>query len=109
MKDKSNERIIKAIIELQKVMGKEGRGFIFCPIVQLEGNHKTMCAVDFGGDGGIDEECVFRFWATMGSLIENVQSQLPEDLLLSFKEGFLPFVQMTTERCFPTIKIAKIK
>lgn len=107
MKDKSNERIIKAIIELKKVMEKEGRGFVFCPVVQLEGDHNTMCAIDFGGDGEIDEECIFRFWATMGSLIKNVQSQIPEDLLPTFKEGFLPFVQMTTEICFPTIKIIK--
>lgn len=108
MKDESNQRILKALVELNKVMEEEGRGFIFVPIVQTEGDHKTMAAVAFNTKRGeMTDDEMHRFWATLAALVENFQHQLPEDLLPAYKEGFMVFIKMVIDRCFPSIKIIK--
>ena len=110
MKDKSNERIIKAVEELNRVMAEEGRGFIFCPIIQVGGDHRTLCAVSFHKDtADITKFDLMKWWASVSALIENFASLLSEEQRQEFKDGFLPFVQMTAERNFPTVKMIKVK
>lgn len=110
MKDKSNERIVKVVKEISRIMEREGRGFIFCPIVQPQGNHKTLCAVSFNTeDGEIGEVELVQFWASLTSLIDNFMKSLPKDKQREFKNGFIPFIQATAEISFPTIKLAKLR
>lgn len=110
-KDESNRRIIKAIEDIGKVMEEEGRGFIFAPIVQLTGNHKTMCAITFAkeDEGGIGLMEFVQFWATLGSIIDNFNKQLSEDQRREFREGFIPFCELVAEQCFPKIKLYNVR
>lgn len=109
MKDKSNQRIMKKMEEIYDFMAEEDRGFIFVPMVQLKGDHKTMCVVSFNKEvEKLNEADMIRFWATMAALIENVQTYIPEHLKQEYRDGFLPFVQATAEGCFPSIKLVDI-
>ena len=109
MRDKSNERIAKAVMELNKVMAEEGRGFIFAPIVQFGGNHRTLCAVSFHKDtSDITKSDLMRWWASLSALVENFASQLSEEQRKEFKDGFIPFIKITAERNFPTVKMLKV-
>ena len=109
MRDKSNERIAKAVMELNEVMAEEGRGFIFCPIVQVGGNHRTLCAVSFHKDtADITKVDLMRWWASLEVLIENFASNLSEEQMKDFKDGFIPFIRMTAEKNFPTVKMLKV-
>lgn len=109
MQDKSNERIVKAVMELNEVMAEEKRGFIFAPIIQIGGDHRTLCAVSFHKDiSDITKFDLMKWWASVSALIENFASQLSEEQRKEFKDGFIPFVQMTAERNFPTVKTIKI-
>lgn len=107
MKDESNKRIMEVISILATKMAEENRGFIFAPIAQLDGNHRTMCAVVFPNkeqisDLGADE--FMRFWASMASIVANFNSQLSEEQRKAFKQGFIPFCKGVTEQAFPKIK-----
>lgn len=108
MKDESNERIMEVIRILATKMAEENRGFIFAPIAQLDGNHRTMCAVvypnkDSVKDLGADE--FVRFWASMASIVANFNAQLSEEQRKVFKQGFIPFCKGVTEQAFPKIKL----
>lgn len=109
MKDKSNQRIMKKMEELYDFMTEEDRGFIFVPMVQVKGDHKTMCVVSFNKEAKkLNEADMIRFWATMAALIENVKTSIPEHLKQEYKDGFLPFVEAVSGRCFPSIKLVNI-
>lgn len=101
IKDPSNERIKEAVEELSKVMEQEGRGFIFAPICQMEGDHRTMGVVAFTSTTP-QEERVKNFWATLASLVENYQHTLPEDKIEEYAWCAKAFLRMIRERCFPT-------
>ena len=111
-KDESNIRINKALDELSKVMQEEERGFIFAPMVQLHGDHNTFLRVEFSLEDNkenITTEEMVLFWATIGAIVRNFQTQVPEDLQKDFKEGFIPTVKMIAGLCFPSIKLAELK
>lgn len=99
IQDPSNKRIIGAIEELQKVMAKEERGFIFAPMAKWEGDHKTLCAISFEDIPDIKK--IAAFWATLVGLVENFQHQLPESLLEDYAYGAEKMVELMKQRCFP--------
>ena len=112
MKDKSNERIMEVIKLIATKMAEEERGFIFAPIAQMDGNHRTMCAVVFPNMIDVKElgETEFiRFWASMASLVANFNSQLTEEQRKEFKQGFITFCQAVAEQSFPSIRFMEIK
>lgn len=101
-KDKSNARIVAELTRLAEVMQEEGRGFIFVPIVQEEGDHKTMAYIAFSTkDGEVDKENIKQFWATLLGLVANAQTQIPEDLLGYYDKGGQAFVKGMAKVCFP--------
>ncbi len=105
-KDPSNQRIMAMLSEVVKFMNDEGRGFIFCPMVQDDGevDHTTMAAVHFGkGDGKLGEDEIVRFWATLTGLVTNVNLNIPEDERENFVAGFIAFVRGTAELNFPSV------
>lgn len=100
-KDDSNKRIVEALVELEKVMEEEGRGWLFCPVVQEEGGHNTLCVAKF--------QDANSFWATIGMIIIEINRQVPEDMREEFREGFIPMCQMVTQLAFPKMKILPVK
>lgn len=107
-KDESNNRINKALDELAKVMHDEGRGFLFAPMVQQHGDHRTFLRAEFSLEytkENITEEEIVLFWATIIGIVRNFQTQIPEDLQKDFKEGFIPTVKGIAGLCFPSIKL----
>lgn len=99
-KDPSNARIAKTVKELEKVMYKEDRGFIFCPVVQMKGRHHTMLVTKFKS---LDE-----FWATMFMIVEETNKQIPEEMRKGYKQGFMTFVEACIDTSFPSIKMFKM-
>ena len=95
-KDASNERILKKLAELEKVMDAEGRGWIFAPVVQNENDHRCLGYAKFKHP---DE-----FWATIGMLVIEINKQLPEDDRPEFRNGFYPFIQMVAHEAFPMMR-----
>lgn len=105
-KDPSNQRIMGMLSDVVKFMDEEGRGFIFCPMVQDDGetDHNTMAAVHFGkGDDKLGEAEIIRFWATLTGLVTNVNLNIPEDERANFVVGFIAFVRGTAELNFPSV------
>lgn len=94
MKDASNERIKQEILKLAKFMEKEERGFIFAPLPQEKGNHKTFLAVQPNGECSY-EDFIKSFWAGMTAIVHNMRTQVPEDLLSDFKKGYKAFLVTT--------------
>lgn len=90
MKDKSNERILAEVSKLAKVMDKEGRGFIFAPLPKETSNHRTFVYVASATNS--HDEFIQSFWAGMLSIIMNVHTQIPEDLLPLYKQCFKAFL-----------------
>lgn len=86
-RDKSNERIIDAIKELMK---KEDRGFLFCPIPQEKGNHRTFLVFAMNNDGDPAE---VQFFATMMAVMENVRLNIPENDYKKWKKAYLAYLQ----------------
>lgn len=99
-KDPSNARIAETIKELEKVMDKEDRGFIFCPVVQMKGRHYTLLATKFKS---FDE-----FWATMLMIVEETNKQIPEEMREENKRGFMTFVEACINTSFPSLKLFKM-
>lgn len=111
-KDESNARINKALDELAKVMEEEERGFLFAPMVQLRGDHKTFLRAEFSltdEKEKITTEEIVLFWATIMGIVHNFQTQIPEDLQKDFKDSFIPTVKGIAGLCFPSIKLAELK
>lgn len=92
MKDKSNERIQQEILKLAEFMDKEGRGFIFATLPQMDSNHRTFLVVQGNGEQ-FDKKFLTAFWAGMLSIIMNMHLQVPEDLLPTFKEQYKAFLK----------------
>ena len=84
--DKSNERIIKGIMEL---MEKEDRGFLFCPVPKMTGNHKTSLVFVGNEDGSMEEQ----FFATMMSIMDNVRRNIPEDEYKNWKKYYKAYLK----------------
>lgn len=99
-KDPSNARIVKTIKKLEKVMEKEDRGFIFCPVVQMKGRHYTLLATKFKS---LDE-----FWATMFMIVAETNRQIPEEMRKKYKQGFMAFVEACCDSSFPSLKLFKM-
>lgn len=100
MKDPSNARIVETIKELEKVMDREDRGFIFCPVVQMKGRHHTLLATKFKS---LDE-----FWATMLMIVDETNRQIPEEMRKEYKRGFMTFVGACIDTSFPSLKLFKM-
>lgn len=100
-KDESNKRIVEALLELEKVMEEEDRGWLFSPMIQEEGNHHTLTVAKF--------KDLNSFWATIGMIIIEINKQVPEEYREDFREGFIPMCQMVTELAFPKMKILPMK
>ena len=100
-KDESNKRIVEALAELEKIMEGEGRGWLFSPIVQEEGDHRTLCVARFDNPE--------NFWATIGMIIIEINKQVPEEYRDRFREGFIPMCQMVTELAFPKMRILPVE
>lgn len=92
-KDESNERINKFLKQLDRIMEKEDRGYIFAPVVQIKGDHRTFLRVKA-------ENPIF-FWATLLGIVENYCSNYPEEGREELVEMFVTFVSGVSERCFP--------
>lgn len=99
-KDPSNARIVETIKELEKVMDREDRGFIFCPVVQMKGRHRTLLATKFKS---LDE-----FWATMLMIVDEINRQIPEEMRKEYKRGFMTFVEACINKSFPSSKLFKM-
>lgn len=84
--DKSNERIIKGIMEL---MEKEDRGFLFCPVPKMTDNHKTSLVFVGNEDGSMEEQ----FFATMMSIMDNVRRNIPEDEYKNWKKYYKAYLK----------------
>lgn len=98
-KDESNKRLYELAQLINKTMDKEGRGFIFAPMVQPGKDHRTAVFVsDLKGHSM--EETFICFWATMAGIIININTQVPEDLRDEFRDGFSAFERMVKEQCF---------
>lgn len=100
IKDESNKRIEKFVQEtLLPFMDSEDRGFIFAPAPSLKKftNHNTFTAVAVYSN--------IEFWATMLSIVDNVNKNIPEENRQAFKEGYKMFIKASAKLCFPTIKI----
>lgn len=91
-KDESNKRLVELAKLIGEKMGEEKRGFIFATTPQQEGDHKTFVAV-----GGTD---IIGFWAGICSIIENMTSQIPENNLPLWNDGFEATVHCLRDRCF---------
>lgn len=99
-KDDSNERLVELVEIICKKMDAEDRGFIFAPMVQPTGNHRSFVIVA-DRKGHDVEETLKMFWTTMVSIAMNVNTQVPEDLRGEFQLGFIAFVKMCCQECFP--------
>lgn len=84
--DKSNERIIKGIMELMK---KEDRGFLFCPVPKMTGNHKTSLVFVGNEDGSMEGQ----FFDTMMSIMDNVRRNIPEDEYKNWKAYYKAYLK----------------
>lgn len=87
-KDESNKRIAQSIKELMK---KEGRGFLFSPVPQLNGKHKTMLTfvANIGEGEPPVEEQVF---ATMLAIMTNIRRNVPEDDYKKWKAAYRAYL-----------------
>lgn len=98
-KDESNKRLYELAQLIEKTMDEEERGFIFAPMVQPGKDHRTAVFIsDLKGHSM--EETFVCFWATMASIIMNVNTQVPENLRDEFRDGFLAFERMVKGQCF---------
>lgn len=100
IKDESNKRIEQFVRnEILPFMDKEDRGFIFAPAPSLKKftDHNTFTAVAVASN--------IEFWATMLSIIDNVNKNISEDDRAKFKEGYKMFIKASAKMCFPTIQI----
>ena len=98
LKDKSNERILEALKQLDKVMEKEGRGYIFTPVIQLEGNHYSFVT--------IKARNMIYFWATLSAIVKAFSDNCPEEEREEMAECFAAFVNQVASECFPvSIKV----
>ena len=86
-KDKSNERIVSAIMELMK---EEEGGFLFCPVPKATGNHRTSLVFVGNDDGTPFEEQVF---ATLLSIMDNVRNNVPEDEYKKWKKVYKTYLK----------------
>lgn len=102
-KDDSNERILKMIESVQEEMNKEDRGFIFAPMIQPTGDHRSFVVVA-DKKGHTLDETMMMFWATMASIIINVNTQIPEDKREEFKFGFMAFIETCCQQAFPSLE-----
>lgn len=99
-KDESNARILEALIELDKVMKKEKRGWLFAPMLQQDGDHRCMAYASFVNPD--------QFWATLAMIVIEINKRYPEDEREKFREGFFPFIKMVAHDAFPMMEfIAK--
>ena len=92
-KDASNERINKFLEQLDRIMEEEDRGYIFAPVVQIKGDHRSFLRVKA-------ENPIF-FWATLVGIVENYCLNYPEENRDELVEMFVTFVSSIAERCFP--------
>lgn len=98
-KDESNKRLYELALLIDKTMDKEGRGFIFAPMVQPGKDYRTAIFVSDLKEHSMEETFVC-FWATMASIIMNINTQVPENLRNEFRDGFLAFERMVKKQCF---------
>ena len=100
-KDESNARILEALVELDKVMKEEKRGWIFAPVLQIDGDHRCMAYASF--------ENPDAFWATLAMIVIEINKRYPEDEREKFRDGFFPFIKMVAHDAFPTMEFIPAK
>ena len=83
--DESNERLLKLVKQIQETMEAEGRGFVFAPVCQLEGGHKSFLALQC--DGPVE------FWATMLSIIVNASKSFDKKEFEAYFNAFVAGVK----------------
>ena len=88
LKDESNERIIKGIMELMK---NEDRGFLFCPVPKATGNHNT--ALVFIGNEDDETPMEVQVFATLMALMTNIRNNVPEDDYKKWKKLYKRYLQ----------------
>ena len=97
IQDKSNERLLALVKQIEKTMEKEDRGFIFAPVCQ-EGDHKSFLALKCGD--------VVEFWATILSIIVNSSEGFDKE---EFERGFNAFLVGVSKAAFPSLIVEEKK
>lgn len=75
-----------------------GQGHIFATLSCDENNANFLSF-------RIPKEDYISFWAAIASIIQKVRDSVKEDDLQDFREGFIPMVMITLEKCFPMIHL----
>lgn len=102
--DPSNARIMNELIPIiEEFMQKENRGFVFLPVPQRTGNHKTFLTLRANVQE--EEELYTLFWVSMLAMVDCFRKYVPEKDFRKWKEGFIPTIQAMTEIAFPSIKM----
>lgn len=93
MQDPSNERIITAI---KKLMKKEDRGFLFCPVPKRGANHKSLFVFVGNSETGQPpvEQQVFT---TLLMAMESIRRQVPEDEYRKWKKVYKAYLLSETK------------
>ena len=85
--------------KISYAMDEMNQGYIFSVIPN---RHDTRCHF---GSFKISSKNFEGFWASLVTIIQDIQRNIPEDQLRDFRKGFLPMVYLVTQNCFPMIHL----